>query len=458
MNLELLFDDLNKYVVNSEKNFDCLNEFLVYYNTIIETDKVQPIFSQTNKYFSQFNQYNKKKYNSLNYKKAQKWKSNNNLTDKELIQKTIIQYFNKLSSINFDNVLNDFINDILKIENNILFDIISIEIINKCINDPQYQSQYIQICSVIWENTNILKNFINIYDENNKKYYQFKLNDKNKYGPFKTVIDLKNDVILKYNFKKVLLKYLKIEFDKKNNYINEYESCENIEKKFKIKRKIFGIIEIIILLYNKKYIEDNIINNILQSLFKEPNEINFEIIFNIFKNTEFNNINYKKNILIFKNNKKFNNRPLYFIDEIAELINDSQKTNKINKYTNNKNENKNKQKNNKQQKKKYNIDNDEEEFVVSINKKDKEYILNVFKNTNELDDFIYTLFYSYFENENNLDFIKLIIKLSFTKKVINKNIINKVFVNFNENIDDLTIDFKNIKEKINNLYQEINDL
>ena len=59
MNLELLFDDLNKYVVNSEKNFDCLNEFLVYYNTIIETDKVQPIFSQTNKYFSQFNQYNK---------------------------------------------------------------------------------------------------------------------------------------------------------------------------------------------------------------------------------------------------------------------------------------------------------------------------------------------------------------------------------------------------------------
>ena len=61
----------------------------------------------------------------------------------------------------------------------------------------------------------------------------------------------------------------------------------NIEKKFKIKRKIFGIIEIIILLYNKKYIEDNIINNILQSLFKEPNEINFEIIFNIFKNTEF---------------------------------------------------------------------------------------------------------------------------------------------------------------------------
>ena len=294
MNLDLLFDDLNNYVINSEKDLNLLTDFLVYYNSIIETDKVQPIFSQTNKYFSQFNQYNKKKYNTNNYKKVQKWKSNSNLTDKELIQKTIIQYFNKLSNINFDNVLNDFINDILKIENNILFDIISIEIINKCINDPQYQPQYIQICSVIWENTNILKNFINIYDENNLKYYKFKLNDKTKYGPFSTIFELKNDVIQKYNFKKVLLKYLKIEFDKKNNYIKEYETCQNIEKKFKIKRKIFGIIEIIILLYNKKYIEDNIINNILQSLFKEPNEINFEIIFNIFKNTNFNNNIYKK--------------------------------------------------------------------------------------------------------------------------------------------------------------------
>ena len=50
--------------------------------------------------------------------------------------------------------------DILKIENNILFDIIAEQIILKCIFDTQYQPQYIEICNVIWTNTNILKNFI----------------------------------------------------------------------------------------------------------------------------------------------------------------------------------------------------------------------------------------------------------------------------------------------------------
>ena len=199
----------------------------------------------------------------------------------------------------------------------------------------------------------------------------------------------------------------------------------------------------------------------MQSLFKDPNEINFEIIFNIFKNTNFNNNIYKKNIMIFKNNKKFNNRTLYFIDEIIELINNNnQKLNKSNKYVQNKNKNKNENKKKiiKQNKKVYNIDNDEEEFVLNINKKDKDYILNVFKNTNELEDFIYTLFYSYFENQNNLDFIKTIIKLSYIKKIITINIINKVFISIDENKDDLNIDFKNIDEKIENLKKEINDL
>ena len=165
--------------------------------------------------------------------------------------------------------------------------------------------------------------------------------------------------------------------------------------------------------------------------------------------------------MIFKNNKKFNNRTLYFIDEIIELINNNnQKLNKSNKYVQNKNKNKNenKQKSIKTNKKVYNIDNDEEEFVLNINKKDKDYILNVFKNTNELEDFIYTLFYSYFENQNNLDFIKTIIKLSYIKKIIKINIINKVFISIDENKDDLNIDFKNIDEKIVNLKKEINDL
>lgn len=443
MSLIKLFNDINNY--NNPINI--YDDFLEYYETLIECDKVQPIFSKTNKYNSQYNYYNKKKIN----KKNKKWKSSDNLTDKEKIQKIIIQYFNKLSKTNFNNIINDFMNDILKIENNILFDIIATEIINKCINDTQYQQEYIKICKLLWNNTIILKNFINIYNENNIYKYQFKLNNKNIYGPFKSIDELKNDVILKYNFKKVLLKYLKIEFDKKNDYIIEYNECDNIEKKFKIKRKIDGIIEIIILLYNNKEIDETIINNILNSLLREPNEINFELIYNIFKNTNCNNNYYKKNILIFKNKNIFNTRTQYFIDEIYNLVyNNNQKSNKyiyqnkieINKKNNSKNNSKNNLNNNLNNKKEniiYNIEDHEELFIININKRNKEKIIEILKNNNELDDFLYILLYLYFEKQSNITFIKEIIYLSNVKK----SVIENVFNNFIELQDELKQDFIN---------------
>ena len=94
---------------------------------------------------------------------------------------------------------------------------------------------------------------------------------------------------------------------------------------FKIKRKIIGIVEIIVLLYNKKYIEDNIIHSVLQDLLTDVCEINFELVHYILKNihSRFNKSNYKKNVYIHKNNKKFNSRTLFFIDSILDLYNTS---------------------------------------------------------------------------------------------------------------------------------------
>lgn len=466
MNLDILFNDLDNYVINSNKNIDKINEFLDYYNTIIEKDKIQPIFSQTTKYNNQFNQYQKKKYNSIN-RKSQKWKSNNNLSDKEKIQKLIIQYFNKLSNVNYDNVVKDFMNDILKISNNILFDIIAEQIIIKCINDKQYQNEYIKICNVIWTNTNILKNFINILEENGKFYYIFKLNDKTKYGPFKNINELKDDVINKYNFKNVLLKYLKLEFYKKTEYVKEYNDTEVVEKKFKTKRKIFGIIEILVLLYNYKYIDYNIINTVINDLLSNPNEIYFELVFYICSNIHHSyNYNYfKKNILIYKNNKKFNHRTQYFIDSILELmVNNRQKArNKYNNYMSNENVSKsqsqstNKTNTTKITKPSYNIENDEELFILNINKRDKKKIIEIISFTKEKDEFLYTLFYSYFEKESNSSFVKEIFAILMKNNIINKSLIDNTYKLIDENREDLMVDIINFDEKYNNLKNELSN-
>ena len=197
MNLNILLNDLIIY--NSSNNN--LDEFKDYYTHIIEKDKIQPIFSQTSKYNNNLNAYQKKKFSNFT-RKIQKWKSNKATNTTELIKKIVFKYLNIISNKNFNNVLQDFLNEIKNINDPILFDIISINIIDKCINDPKYQEQYIEICNQLWSDNSIIKNFITIH-ENPEGFFWSLNNDAKLNGPYKSLQDLKGNVIKIYSFKQI---------------------------------------------------------------------------------------------------------------------------------------------------------------------------------------------------------------------------------------------------------------
>ena len=452
MNLNILLNDLIIY--NSSNNN--LDEFKDYYNSIIEKDKIQPIFSQTSNYNNNLNAYQKKKFSNFT-RKIQKWKSNKATNTTELIKKIVFKYLNIISNKNFNNVLQDFLNEIKNINDPILFDIISINIIDKCINDPKYQEQYIEICNQLWSDNSIIKNFITIH-ENTEGFFWSLNNDTKLNGPYKSLQDLKSNVIKMYSFKQILINHIRNEFQNKDKYIEEYNEKikTDVDAGFKIKRKIIGIVEIIVLLYNKKYIEDNIIHSVLQELLSNVSEINFELVYYILKNihSRFIKSNYKKNVYIHKNNKKFNSRTLFFIDSILDLYNTSS-SNKI-KINGNGNSN--------QRSKylgitkitvKYTIENDEGTFLKFLSNKNTNELINILNHTDELEDFIYTLFYSYLEDKSQTKKDYIINTLKKIKK--NKKLTTEYFVNIlNENKEDLSLDFSNICDEISNITAQFN--
>lgn len=455
MNLNILLNDLIIY--NSSNNN--LDEFKDYYTNIIEKDKIQPIFSQTSKYNNNLNAYQKKKFSNFT-RKIQKWKSNKATNTTELIKKIVFKYLNIISNKNFNHVLQDFLNEIKNINDPILFDIISINIIDKCINDPKYQEQYIEICNQLWSDNSIIKNFITIH-QNPEGFFWSLNNDAKLNGPYKSLQDLKSNVIKIYSFKQILINHLRNEFQNKDNYIEEYEQKikTDVDAGFKMKRKIIGIVEIIVLLYNKKYIEDNIIHSVLQDLLSDVCEINFELVHYILKNihSRFNKSNYKKNVYIHKNNKKFNSRTLFFIDSILDLYHTSSSSRKI---KNNSNSHGNSNQRSKylgvsKTSVKYTIENDEATFLKFLSNKNTNELMNILSNTDELEDFIYTLFYSYLEDKSQTKKDYIINTLKKIKK--NKKLTTEYFVNIlNENKEDLELDFSNIGDEITTIKAQFN--
>lgn len=269
MSLQILIDNFNIKNYNNINNITLIKNFIKTYETIRESDKKAPIFTTTQK-------YNTYKARSVNFKKKQKenkniWKKLSPETDIKRIESQIKGNLNKVNDDVYNAVLKDLIKKLLEI-NNICILQYFIEIIyDKIIFDKKFQKKYINMLSEISNNYEIYENYIDIYNEDKKIYYNVCGDIKTKNGPFNNKRSAIENSFKLLNLESIFISKLQKEFKKRYKYIEEMEAETDDECKYKLKRKYLGIFEVLLILYyeNKLTIETIII--IITKLLKFKN-------------------------------------------------------------------------------------------------------------------------------------------------------------------------------------------
>jgi len=278
-------------------SFDLFLDFIQKYREIESEDLKKPIFSQTTKFKKNPNNF--KHYKNLKILRDKDKDENKNgwtfqtpVEENTKISVLIKSFLNKISNDNYNQVSVEFIDEILKIKNNNLFQIICDEIYNKCIFESKYRNLYINLCSKIWNNRIIHYNLTNIILHDNNYYWTY-IGDTKKYGPFSNEINTKNDIYQKSSFKKYFLNYIQ------KLYINKNLSFDSLDEDemYYQKKKVLLLVELIGLMYIEKYINFDISNIIIIDLlhinkFDKIKDIEYELLFNLLKIIKDNKTNY----------------------------------------------------------------------------------------------------------------------------------------------------------------------
>ena len=123
--------------------------FIENYREIENEDFKKPIFSQTSKFKKIPNNYKNYKYIKIsrdNDDVKKNWVFDNPDDETDKISVLIKTYLNKISQDTYKKISVDFINELILINNSNLFEIISRELINKCLFDNKFRNLYINLC------------------------------------------------------------------------------------------------------------------------------------------------------------------------------------------------------------------------------------------------------------------------------------------------------------------------
>jgi hypothetical protein len=456
---DIISFDTEEYIKNliDSNSCDFFFNFIENYKEIETEDFKKPVFSQTTKFKkipSNYKNYKYLKINRDNDEIKNKWVFEGPENEYDKISILIKTYLNKISQDTYKKISTDFLNEIVALDCNInLFEILSIEILNKCIFDNKYRNLYVNLCYKIWTNKQIHYNNVNIFLEDDKYYCNIKSNDEI-HGPFTSEINAKNDIYNKFNFKKYFINHIQKLF---NNKDFSFENL-NEEDIFIKKKKILLLTELISIIFIEKYINFDIINIIIIDLLhinnniKPIEEIELESLYVLLKLikenkntyndlseykiifTEFNDI-----IIKIRESNNLSKRSIFFIGEIITIIN---------LFTNNKDKDK---------------DNSYKSlFVDKINNKD--IILEKIKK-NEFSEIINL--YKNIKNEDKNEIIKKLIEIYVDQTKINEQIIlllkelkeyDIIYNNIDkiiDNINDIILDVPNIESKLNYIINNI---
>ena len=435
--------DVDKY--EHLNNIKLVDDFIIIYEKIQSKDSIKPLFSITNKYNNFNNKFKSKK---------KVWAKEKPSSLIENIKMKVISNLNKVSENTFNNIFENIANILKNVKDVKILEIISKEIYFKTVYDLKYQNLYLNILQKL-NKISIHKNFTNIIKEGNKLYWKFN-NKSEKNGPFNNYSELEKNIIKNISLKKIFINLVQEEFNNKSIYLNDLNQETEDEKKYNIKRKIIGNIEIITKLYLSNEIPILILNIVLINLLNDKKNdinINIECFHNIFKILHSNKINIKLNKFFMKNhlleykenisnlsNKDIKGRTSFLLLDITEFIEKLLNLNdkKINKFDYNEIQNEISKK----------IKNFNTNFLV-------EYFIKYKKNSNDL---ITILFEILFENQKYEKIIIDIFVKLYKKRLIYNKVLNDVYKEIDKSIIDLELEIPGIKNTYNNIKTKINKI
>jgi hypothetical protein len=269
---------------NLIENFDKLRQIL------IEKEEAFPRFpGKRNGGYKQYKprQKSRSKPKERLVKGANAWKPTDPTTDNAKIQKLIKGILNKITARNAKKLIPKLIIEIKKFNNYDILDILSEEILEKIVFDKSFQEIYIDI----YRNIRVQKEWhitlITIIEDKKKFYWQKNISgdDIKLNGPFDNKALLINDINKHVSIRLNLLNALHREFKKRDEYMTQ-SKVDNLDddKRFKLRRNVFGTVEFIAKLFNKDLMSENIVISCLQDLLKNYNEDDLET-FSIMWNT-----------------------------------------------------------------------------------------------------------------------------------------------------------------------------
>ena len=440
-----------KILVDSN-SFKYFNNFIKIYKDIESEDFKKPIFSQTNKYKKIPNHFKNYKYLKINRENddiKNVWNAECPKEENDKIVVLINSYLNKITDDTYKKISNDFINELLLINNNNLFEILSKEIIDKCVFDNKYRNLYVNICNKIWTNKQIHFNMINIETKDNQYYWEFN-NELN--GPFTSDLYAKNDYFIKNNFKKYFLNYIQKMYKIKDIHLQGL----NDEDFYIKKKKILLLVELVAIIYLEKYINFDILHILIINLLHLDNnndpiqEIEYEALYQLMKLIkqskssfhDFQDYKYIFNEYIHSihnilNNENISKRCNFFLTETIDYFNHF--LNEINTKENISYKNIVK-------------DNDSKNlFIENLKNNNFDKLFELYKKILEYDKFdvIYKVIDFYIEKEiDNKIF-------NFLNSIHDTNIINHVLDTFIKNIEDILLDVPNANIKLIHLINHL---
>lgn len=276
------YKDILKVSQSNLSNIEIdINDFLRDYIKIERNDKYEPIFSKTKKYksFPINGNISKKNFINNNY-----WvKKENNINDLKLS-------FNKISFKNYEKIKNDIITTLKK--DNIPIKNFIIELFDKISFDQKISNIYVKLCKDVWNEKLLLKKIIHvkIVNINNKKIYTY---DNSRFNSMKSLYD---NAYKKYTLKKYIINEIYKEFEKRHEYIQNILNLNDEDNIFHFKKKIFGTIEFIGLLYKDKHIDKMFLSNIINNLIKNNDLIEIESFIKLLKIINDDNLDYTNEI------------------------------------------------------------------------------------------------------------------------------------------------------------------
>lgn len=271
-------------------SIDNLREFLDFYRKIEGEDKRNPMFSKTKKYemFARKITHVSKINSTLRKGNSNGWKPHVVSKEVDKLKQLVTQYLNKITKEKFKSIKDKLISEVIEIPYLDIIPILANGILKKTYMDKSFINLYIELCAELWSFEDWYKKMICIRNRNGLYYIlnMLEIKKENKYiGPFKNRMDIYKKVLPEINFKKIFVNLLRTEFYKRDEYYKLMEENRDYDDiYYQYKQKVYGIIDIVCYMFDKKYINQNIITTCLVELLgiKKDNILENDILLFIY--------------------------------------------------------------------------------------------------------------------------------------------------------------------------------